>query len=162
MKKHIVLVISVIGGLSFFLAAGCASSRARTIKSVSNLYAQSYDQVFAAVKDMLFNDMNCFCETEDRDSGVIETGWVHTMDMDGYRKWRITARIRKKKNGVFVEIDKLEQVKKEPRKQIGLYAEDRMKHQARNTAEASTWRTLELDRAAVENMHQNLRTKLNE
>lgn len=161
MKKRIVLVVSVMGALSFLLAAGCASTRNRTVKDSSDVYAQSYDQVFDAVKDLLFIDMNCICETEDKGSGLIETGWVHTMDMDGYRKWRITARIKKKKNGVFVEIDKLEQVKKEPRKQIGMYAEERMKHQERNTAEASSWRTLQLDRTAIETLHKNLRVKLN-
>jgi len=161
MKKLIYQSVSVLIIMSFFLVSGCVSSRNRALKSSSHLYLKSYDEVWEAMNDLLLNDMNCFPETADKKSGKIETGWVHTIDLDGYNKWRIKARVKKKKNGVYVEIDKMAQVKKDQRQQIGMYAEERMKHEARNTADASTWRTLEVDKAEIEGMHRKLSIKLN-
>jgi len=161
MKKQIFKVVSLAVILSLFFAVGCATPRKRALKSTISLYEKSYDEVWKAVNDFLLNDMNCSIDSEDNASGRIETGWVHTMDMDGYNKWKIIVRVKKKKNGVYVEIDKLAQVKKTPRKRIGMYAEDRAKHEARNTADASTWKTLKVDNAEIENFHNQLKIRIN-
>jgi uncharacterized lipoprotein len=161
MNKKIFKVVLLAVVMAMFFVAGCASPRKRVLKSTISLYEKSYDEVWKAVNDFLLNEMNCFIDSEDKASGRIETGWVHTMDIDGYNKWKITAMLKKKKNGVYVEIDKLAQVKKTPRKRIGMYAEERAKHEARNTAEASTWKTLKVDKAEIESFHNQLRIRIN-
>ena len=161
MKKKVFQIVSLAVILTIFFVAGCASPRKRALKSTISLYEKSYDEVWNAVNDFLLYDMNCSFESEDKASGRIETGWMHTMDMDGYNKWKISARVKKKKNGVYVEIEKLAQVKKTPRKKIGMYAEERAKHEARNTADASTWKTLKVDKAEIENFHNQLRIRIN-
>jgi uncharacterized lipoprotein len=161
MEKKIFQVVLLAVILSLFFVEGCATPRKRALKSTMSLYEKSYDEVWNAVNDFLLSDLNCSIDSEDKASGRIETGWVHTMDMDGYNKWKITARVKKKKNGVYVEIDKLAQVKKIPRKRVGMYAEERAKHEARNTAEASTWKTLKVDKAEIESFHNQLRIRIN-
>ncbi len=161
MKKQIFKAVSLMVILSFFVASGCASSRGRVLKSTIHLYNKSYVEVWEAVNDLLLKDLNCFAEVTDKKAGKIETGWVHTMDMDGYNRWKIMARVKKKKKGVSVELDKTEQVKKTPKQRVGMYAEERRKHEERNTADASTWRTLAVDKAEIESMYNNLNIKLN-
>ncbi len=68
---------------------------------------------------------------------------------------------KEEKKGVSVELDKTEQVKKTPKQRVGMYAEERRKHEERNTADASTWRTLAVDKAEIESMYNNLNIKLN-
>ena len=111
MNKQVFQVVSLAVILAMFVAAGCASSRKRVLDSTVSYYEKSYDEVWIATNDFLLNDMNCSIELEDKDSGRIETGWVHTMDMDGYNKWKIIVRIKKKKNRVSVYLDKVDQVK---------------------------------------------------
>ncbi len=161
MKKQIFKAVSWGLLLSFIIVSGCVSSRSRVLKNTRHIYHKSYAEVWEAVNDLLLNDMNCFSEVTDKKAGRIETGWVHTMDLDGYNRWKITARVKKKKNGVLVVIDKTEQVKKTPKQRVGMYAEERRKHAERNTADASTWRTLAVDKTETEKMHKDLKVKLN-
>ena len=83
MKEQIFKFVSLAVILFLLIAAGCASPRKRALKSTISLYEKSYDEVWNAVNDFLINDMNCSIESEDKVLGRIETGWVHTMDMDG-------------------------------------------------------------------------------
>lgn len=161
MKKKIFQVVSLVVILSFFFVAGCASPRKRVLKSTISIYEKSYDEVWNAVNDFLLNDVNCSIESEDKASGRIETGWVHTMDMDGYNKWKIIARFKKKKNRISVLLDKRELVKKIQRPPIGMDSEQRQRNMERNTPDAATWVTLSVDKTEIERFHNRLRIKLN-
>jgi uncharacterized lipoprotein len=161
MKKQIfqVVLVAVVSALLIF--AGCASPRKRALKSTISLYEKSYDQVWNAVNEFLLDDMNCSIDSEDKASGKIETGWVHTMDMDGYNKWKIIARIEKKKNGVYVFLDKMEQVKNIPRTSMGMTSEQGRNNRDRNTPDSFNWRTLEVNKTEIEGFQNQIRIKLN-
>ena len=161
MKKQIFQVVSLAVILSLLIAVGCASPRKRALKSTISLYENSYDEVWNAVNDFLLNDMNCSFDSEDKVLGRIETGWVHTMDMDGYNKWKILARLEKKKNGVYVFLDKMEQVKNIPREQMGMTSEQGRNNRDRNTPDSFNWRTLEVNKAEIEGFQNQIRIKLN-
>jgi uncharacterized lipoprotein len=161
MKKQIFQVVSLAVIFSLLVAAGCASPRKRALKSTISLYEKSYDEVWKAVNDFLLNDMNCSIDSEDKASGRIGTGWVHTMDMDGYNKWKINARVKKGKNGVYVFLDKMEQVKNIPREQMGMNSEQGRNQRDRNTPDSFNWRTLKVNKAEIEGFQNQLRIKLN-
>ena len=161
MKKQVFQVVSLAVILSLLIFVGCASPRKRALKSTIFSYEKSYDEVWNAVNDFLLNDMNCFFDSDDKGSGRIETGWVHTMDMDGYNKWKILARVEKGKNGVYVFLDKIEQVKKIPREQMGMTSEQGRNNRDRNTPDSFNWRTLEVNKAEIEGFQNQIRIKLN-
>jgi uncharacterized lipoprotein len=161
MKKQVFRAISLAVILSIFFPAGCVSSRKRVLESTISLYEQSYDEVWNAVNDFLLKDMNCSIDSSDKVSGRIETGWAHTMDIDGYNKWKIIARVKKKKNGVYVFLEKKEQVKNIPREPMGMTSEQGRKNRDRNTPDSYNWRTLEVNKSEIEGFQNQIRIKLN-
>ena len=98
MNKRIFKVVLLAVVMAMFFASGCASPRKRALKSTIAFYDKSYDEIWNVLNDFLSNDLSCYIDSEDKASGRIETGWVHTMDMDGYNRWKLNVKVKKKKN----------------------------------------------------------------
>ena len=85
---------------------GCVSVGNKEVKATAHIYDKPYDEVRQALEALLFEDLKCVPRKIVEDKGYIETEWVHRIDTDGTTRWRIRSQIKKKKEGVWVVINK--------------------------------------------------------
>ena len=162
MKKEIflsfVLMFFVISSLYL---QGCASTTNRESLREAQVYDKSYDEVWGAVEDLVFNDLRCVPKKVNKKKGIIETEWVHRMDTEGTMRWMIKSEIKKKKNGVWVLIDKQVQMQdgiKRDTQRYKTYKQDR--RYEKQDVQQPGWKRRETDVSTTDGLYNRLGEKL--
>jgi hypothetical protein len=164
MKKEIFLSFF----LMFFVISslylqGCASTPDSEALPDAHVYDKPYDEVWDAVEDLVFNDLRCVPKKVSKKKGIIETEWVHRIDTEGTMRWRIRSEIKKKKNGVWVLIEKQVHMQDGVRRntqRYKTYKQDRRYEKQEAQSPHSGWKKRETAVNTIDDLYNRLREKL--
>lgn len=154
MDKRFFLFFVPLAVLAGWLLQSCASTRDREILSTARVYPQPYDSVWAAVEDLVYNELKCTPKKTDKKKGLLETEWVHRFDTEGTKRWMIEARIQKVQNGVQVLIDKRVEMQDTVSRNIHKYKKET------NEPQSSGWKKQDMERAVLEDLYRRVEQKL--
>ena len=139
-----------------FSLTACASYPLQEeMQSMARVYDQPYDRVYSSAEELLRSDLSCAIKKSDEDDGLIETEWVHRIDTEGRKRWKIKAEVHKAPGGTEVIFYKRSDLQGEVSKSIG-------KHKKKDTAPSPSggWRKTHIDLASVDDLYRRLETKL--
>ncbi len=145
----------IIGGILLLCITACATVSSRDAQSMARVFNKPYDAVWAAVEDLISNDLACIPKKINKKKGLIETEWVHRFDTEGTVRWQITAAVKQKKNGTWVMIQKRTQTRDVVSRKMSRYR----KEQNEPTNNAG-WTNTPVDRTSVENYYGLITDKL--
>ena len=153
--------IGVLGVGVFFITVvyclGCASATRKEAETLSRVYQKPYDEVWAAVEDFICNELQCVPKKLNKKKGVIETEWAHRIDTEGMVRWQILSKVKQKKDGVWVTLEKRVQMRDEVSKNLNRYKQ-KEKNEPTNTA--SGWSKAHLDAGAVREYYQGIEDRM--
>lgn len=158
MKKTACSVILIAAIASVLFQQSCAHEMGnRELASPdARIFNKPYDEVWEAVKEVIFVDLGCFEKEMNKKKGLIETTWVSRITTDGTLRWRIKATLQKRKDSTLVAISKEVQILDELRKSIKKYKEEA----AKGDDHTASWRNTHEDLSALGEIYQGLENKL--
>ena len=150
-SRTVLLCVALLWALS-----ACAHFTSDDARRLGRVYPQPYEQVWAAVEAYVLDDLGCAAKRISRRKGIIETEWVHRLDTEGTQRWQIKAEVRKRKNGVWVVIDRRVQLQDPFSRQITRYQSESNAPGGSNAG----WTTKSFDSDVIVDMHRAIDRKL--
>ena len=138
---------------------GCASTGKSPESQASGyVFNRPYDEVWDALEDLVFNDLGCVQKKINKKKGLLKTGWVHRIDTQGTTRWMISAEVKKKKEGIWMLINKDVQNRDKTIRKVQRYRQqqDTMDKNRQNKG----WKKAETDFVSTENLYRRIREKL--
>jgi hypothetical protein len=112
----------LIGLLLLIALMPCACSLNRiSPEKPSRVYHKPYDEVWGAVTGVVFDDLGCVDRKLKKNKGYLETEWVHNIDTTGQHRWKIEVYLKKNKETITVQLNKIMQLKDSVSKTINKY-----------------------------------------
>jgi hypothetical protein len=110
MKKKSLLILLII---LITISSACATGRERSVP-VSNraVLTREYDEVWKSLCELITHDLEYPIEKAEK--GVIETQWISIINVEGIMRWKLSASVKKKREGTEVEVTKKVQVLEKP------------------------------------------------
>ena len=136
----------------------CASTKnMKQEYETERVFNVSYDDAWAALVEVVLNDLGCAQKKINKKKGILETEWIYTINTDGTIRWKLSARIKKKREGVWMMVDKIIQSRDQVSKSINKY-----KKKSRASEKPFSWRRSETDKNAVDDLFFEIESKLNQ
>jgi hypothetical protein len=156
MKKGEFLLQLIFFVFVSFLLHGCASVPDKDFQANARFFDRPYDEVWEALEDLIFNDLGVVPSKSDRKRGIIETDWVHRIDIEGKLRWMIRAEIKKENDGVWVFIDKIveKHEKVKPKRQV-----HPLEPRQKLIDVPSEWQKQAIDPDVIEDLYQRIENK---
>lgn len=126
-------------------------------RNIEQVFNASYDEVWSALENLILNDLGCAAKKINKKKGFIETEWVHRIDTEGTMRWKIRAKINKRKSGVGVLIDKEVQAQDEVRRNINRY---RKETRSKDVKPMAGWTKSEKDLSTIKGFYKKIENKL--
>ncbi len=152
--KNKIYLNSIIIVFLLLIQTGCATTAGKDAREHARMYPFPYEQVWAAVEDLIFNDLRCVPETVDRDKGIIETDWVHQIEAEGTVRWQLCAFVEQADGGVRVAIVKRVQMR-DSTNQPSRYRKER-----NDPTNNAGWARNRIDTQSVEAYYRTITDKL--
>jgi len=114
-KNRLVLTVLALAAL-----CACTSVRVPSDQPV-RVYNRPYDEVWAAVKWVILEDLGLVERKIKKNRGYLETDWVHSFDTTGQKRWKFEALLKKRREAVTVAVVKTVQLKDPVSKAIRRY-----------------------------------------
>jgi hypothetical protein len=113
----------------FVLLVPCACSLGRVApEQPARVYHNKpYDTVWAAVTEVILDELGCVERKSKKNSGYLETEWVHSLDTAGQHRWKIEAYLKQDQDSVTVTLEKMVQLKDTVSKTIRTYNNEKKK-----------------------------------
>ncbi len=155
MRLNRITCMLLLAAAVFSLTACASFPLQEEMQSMARTYDQPYDRVYSSVDDLLRSDLSCAIKKSDKDDGLIETEWVHRIDTEGRKRWKVRATVHKGPGGTEVIFYKRSDLQGEVSKSIG-------KHKKKDTAPSPSggWKKTNIDLASVADLYRRLETKL--
>jgi len=156
-EKNLLLALMCFMASACLLQACTSFPQQKEMQSMSRVFDLPYDQVWLSVEDLLHKDLKCIFKKNDKKDGILETEWVHRMDTEGRKRWMIRAQVRKVKDGIEVVMFKKIEFQDDVSKNIDKYRNKKKDDAATPT---SGWKKTDVNLTAVEDLYQQLESKL--
>jgi hypothetical protein len=87
----------------------CATGKEKVIPVTNRaILTRGYDEVWNSLLELINHDLECPIEKAEK--GIIETKWISIINVEGTMRWKLSASVKKKKEGTEVEVIKKVQV----------------------------------------------------
>ncbi len=157
MKAKLLLHITTCLLAASFFIPGCASTEeAGQERNSGRVFSASYDEVWAALEEIILKDLRCAPKKISKKKGIINTEWIYRIDTEGTIRWMIRARAKKTDNGVLVRINKEVEMRDEVSRNINKYR----KESKDRTESRAGWKRGESNMGSVDDLYLKVENML--